>query len=69
MNETDTYTKKITGEFYYRITKLRENCGKEFDAHWQCLENHNQELYACRKPERTFNTCVFEKLVSYNSYK
>jgi hypothetical protein len=47
-----------------RITKLRENCGKEFEAHWQCLEKNNQELYACRTPERTFNTCVFEKLVS-----
>lgn len=46
------------------ITKLRENCGKEFDAHWQCLENHNQQFYSCRKPETTFNQCVFEKLVS-----
>lgn len=21
---------------------MRENCLKEFDAHWQCLENNNQ---------------------------
>ncbi|KAG2215955.1 hypothetical protein INT45_004089 [Circinella minor] len=54
--------RKVTRCAIDLITKLRENCGKEFDAHWQCLENHNQELYACRKPERTFNTCVFEKL-------
>lgn len=46
-----------------RITKLRENCGKQFEAHWQCLEKNNQEFFACRKPEREFNTCVFEKLV------
>jgi hypothetical protein len=50
--------------YVYRITKLRENCGKEFEAHWQCLEKNNQEFYACRPAERTFNTCVFEKLVS-----
>lgn len=50
-------------KFYIRITKLRENCGKEFEAHWQCLEKNNQDFYACRTPERTFNTCVFEKLV------
>jgi hypothetical protein len=29
------------------------------------LENNNQELGACRKPEGVFNTCVFEKLVIY----
>lgn len=51
----------------YRITKLRENCGKEFEAHWQCLEKNNQEFYACRPAERTFNTCVFEKLVNIDA--
>ena len=25
-----------------RITKLRENCLAEFDAHWKCLEMNNQ---------------------------
>ncbi|KDQ64229.1 hypothetical protein JAAARDRAFT_27852 [Jaapia argillacea MUCL 33604] len=44
------------------ITKLRENCLKEFESHWACLENNNQEYYMCRKPERTLNKCVFEKL-------
>ena len=66
---------------FYSITKMRENCLKEFDAHWQCLENNNQvrsyhsvsgpipklailqEYYLCRKPERTLNKCMFEKLV------
>lgn len=46
-----------------RITKLRENCEKEWEAHYKCLEKHNQEYYACRKPERTLNECVFSKLV------
>ncbi|GJJ07152.1 hypothetical protein Clacol_001352 [Clathrus columnatus] len=26
------------------ITKLRENCLKEWDAHWECLERNNQSL-------------------------
>jgi NADH dehydrogenase (ubiquinone) 1 alpha subcomplex subunit 8 len=63
-----------------RITKMRENCLQQFDAHWNCLELHNQvslsiqlsmakhltlsqEYYRCRKPERTLNKCMFEKLV------
>ncbi|KIJ57022.1 hypothetical protein M422DRAFT_150043 [Sphaerobolus stellatus SS14] len=44
------------------INKLRENCLKEWDNHWQCLEKNNQEFYYCRKPERVFNECVFTKL-------
>ncbi|KAI7863304.1 putative NADH dehydrogenase 22K chain precursor [Spinellus fusiger] len=54
--------RKVTRCAIDLIQKLRENCGKEFDAHWQCLEKHNQELFNCRQPELTFNTCVFEKL-------
>ncbi|KAI7902814.1 uncharacterized protein BX663DRAFT_531297 [Cokeromyces recurvatus] len=54
--------RKVTRCAIDLITKLRENCGKEFEAHWQCLENNNQEFGACRVPEQTFNTCVFEKL-------
>jgi len=26
----------------FRITKMRENCLQQFDAHWNCLELHNQ---------------------------
>ncbi|TFK55419.1 NADH dehydrogenase, alpha subcomplex, subunit 8 [Heliocybe sulcata] len=44
------------------INKLRENCTKEFEEHWSCLEYNNQEFYPCRKPERALNKCVFEKL-------
>lgn len=25
-----------------RITKMRENCLKQFDEHWNCLEVNNQ---------------------------
>ncbi|TKY88251.1 hypothetical protein EX895_002961 [Sporisorium graminicola] len=44
------------------IKKLSDSCGKEWEAHFQCLEQHNQEFYKCRKPEKTLNQCVFEKL-------
>ncbi|KAF7732157.1 hypothetical protein EC973_006412 [Apophysomyces ossiformis] len=54
--------RKVTRCAIDLIQKLRENCGKEFEQHWQCLEKHNQEFSGCRKPEREFNTCVFEKL-------
>ncbi|KAF6748959.1 NADH-ubiquinone oxidoreductase subunit [Ephemerocybe angulata] len=44
------------------ITKMRENCLSQFNDHWNCLEKNNQEYYLCRKPERTLNACMFEKL-------
>jgi len=44
------------------ISKMRDNCLKEFDAHWECLEWNNQKYNMCRKPERTLNKCMFEKL-------
>lgn len=50
-----------------RIKKLSDSCGKEWEAHYQCLEQHNQEFYRCRKPEKTLNQCVFEKLVGIDA--
>ncbi|KAK0533371.1 ndufa8, NADH-ubiquinone oxidoreductase complex I 19kd subunit [Tilletia horrida] len=44
------------------IRKLSDSCGKQWEQHWQCLENNNQEFYKCRKPERSLNQCVFDKL-------
>ncbi|KAG7097480.1 hypothetical protein E1B28_004822 [Marasmius oreades] len=44
------------------INKMRENCLSQFQEHWNCLENNNQEYYMCRKPERSLNKCMFEKL-------
>ncbi len=29
----------------------------------QCPDDWTQEYYMCRKPERTLNACMFEKLV------
>ena len=36
---------------------------KEFQAHWECLENNNHHLFECRKAEMSLNSCVFDKLV------
>lgn len=33
---------------------MNENCQKEWNDHWQCLEMHNQQFYMCRKPERAW---------------
>ncbi|KZV97274.1 NADH-ubiquinone oxidoreductase subunit [Exidia glandulosa HHB12029] len=44
------------------INKLRENCQQEWDKHWDCLEQRNQEFYRCRKAESALNACVLEKL-------
>jgi len=54
--------RKVTRCATKAIEKLRENCASEFEKHWQCLELNNQEYYLCRKPERVFNKCVFDKL-------
>jgi hypothetical protein len=45
------------------IKDINENCLSEFRVHWQCLENHNQQLWNCRSEERRLNKCVFTKLV------
>ncbi|KAK0499555.1 NADH dehydrogenase alpha subcomplex subunit 8 [Armillaria luteobubalina] len=34
------------------LTKMRENCAKQFETHWNCLERNNQAL----------NSCMFDKL-------
>lgn len=89
LSTTQSGMPESVDSFFPRINKLRENCLKEWDAHWECLErnnqvcaepspcgtsvkvfrtpSHKQEFYACRKPERTFNKCVFDKLV-YNFF-
>ncbi|KAF8076803.1 Ndufa8, NADH-ubiquinone oxidoreductase complex I 19kd subunit [Lyophyllum atratum] len=44
------------------ISKMRENCLEQFQAHWNCLEKNNQEYYRCRPAERSLNACMFDKL-------
>lgn len=46
------------------IKDINTHCLKQFNSHWECLENNNHHLWECRKPEMQLNNCVFEKLVS-----
>ena len=46
-----------------RLKDINENCLLEFRRHWLCLENNNQQLWHCRRPEQLLNRCVFDKLV------
>ncbi|KAJ8109283.1 hypothetical protein OPT61_g7572 [Boeremia exigua] len=44
------------------ISDINKECLDQFRSHWQCLENHNQQLWNCRSEERRLNKCVFDKL-------
>jgi NADH dehydrogenase (ubiquinone) 1 alpha subcomplex subunit 8 len=60
-------TEANQGISWYRIKDINTHCLKQFNAHWECLENNNQNLWECRKPEMELNSCVFEKLVCPHS--
>jgi hypothetical protein len=62
-NSRKLRAKKRGADCVYSIKDINENCLAEFRTHWQCLENHNQQLWNCRSEERRLNKCVFEKLV------
>ena len=47
-----------------RLDDINKNCLEEFRKHWECLEQNNQQLWQCRRPEMKLNDCVFDKLVS-----
>lgn len=51
-----------------RLDDIKTNCLDSFRAHWECLDNNNQQLWQCRKAERPLNKCVFEKLVRLLDY-
>ncbi|KAL2828410.1 hypothetical protein BDW59DRAFT_143078 [Aspergillus cavernicola] len=44
------------------IKDINTHCLKQFNSHWECLENNNHRLWECRKAEMDMNSCVFEKL-------
>ena len=46
-----------------RLDDINKNCLEEFRKHWECLDNNNQQLWHCRRPEQLLNACVFDKLV------
>ncbi|KAA6410072.1 MAG: NADH alpha subunit 8 [Lasallia pustulata] len=44
------------------LDDINKACLEEFRKHWNCLEHNNQQLWQCRRAERSLNTCVFDKL-------
>ncbi|OCK77380.1 NADH-ubiquinone oxidoreductase-like protein 20.8 kDa subunit [Lepidopterella palustris CBS 459.81] len=44
------------------IEDINTHCLSEFQRHWKCLENNNQQLWNCRPAERSLNKCVFDNL-------
>lgn len=44
------------------IEDMNKTCQNFFRAHWQCLENHNQQMFHCRQPEQSLNKCVYDAL-------
>ncbi|KAF1810104.1 NADH-ubiquinone oxidoreductase-like protein 20.8 kDa subunit [Eremomyces bilateralis CBS 781.70] len=44
------------------IDDINKHCLQQFRAHWQCLEDNNQQMWNCRTAERPFNKCVFDNL-------
>lgn len=49
--------------FLCSLDDINKNCLEEFRKHWKCLDNNNQQLWHCRRPEQLLNKCVFDKLV------
>jgi hypothetical protein len=45
------------------IESLNKACGDAYKAHYECLDNHNQQYKDCRPAERGLNACAFMKLV------
>ena len=46
------------------MSDIDKHCLAEFRKHWECLDNNNQQLWQCRRYERSLNKCVFDNLVS-----
>lgn len=38
-------------------------CGDAYKAHYECLDNHNQQYKDCRPAERGLNACVLMRMV------
>lgn len=45
------------------IEDINKSCLEEFRAHYECLDNNNQQLWQCRPAEWRLNKCVFHNLV------
>ncbi|KAL7275322.1 ndufa8, NADH-ubiquinone oxidoreductase complex I 19kd subunit [Rhizina undulata] len=50
------------------IADINKYCLNEFKAHWECLDQHNQQMWHCRAQEKPYNKCVFNNLVGLPSH-
>lgn len=50
-------------DVYDSIEDINKSCLEEFRAHYECLDNNNQQLWQCRPAEWRLNKCVFHNLV------
>ena len=57
------------GMFDCRIEELNKACGDAYKAHYECLDNHNQQFKDCRPAERGLNACVLAKMVCHISFQ
>ncbi|KAJ2893993.1 hypothetical protein MKZ38_008037 [Zalerion maritima] len=44
------------------LQDINTYCLIEFRKHWECLEQHNQQLFQCRPQEWTLNKCVYDTM-------
>ncbi|KAI7785806.1 nadh-ubiquinone oxidoreductase kda subunit [Diaporthe eres] len=44
------------------IEDINKSCLEQFRAHYECLDNNNQQLWQCRPAEWRLNKCVFHNL-------
>jgi hypothetical protein len=54
---------KAFADVHGRIEDINKSCLEEFRAHYECLDNNNQQLWQCRPAEWRLNKCVFHNLV------
>lgn len=63
MGDWDRWVKLTGSGLLIRIDDINKSCLEQFRAHWECLDNNNQQMWHCRPQEWKLNGCVFDKLV------
>lgn len=50
------------------LKDINEKCSEAFRNHWQCLDEHNHQLWNCRVRESALSKCVFENIVGLQRF-
>lgn len=56
-------TRGLLADVHGSIEDINKSCLEQFRAHYECLDNNNQQLWQCRPAEWRLNKCVFHNLV------